>query len=115
MERVVNTKIELARQRDVVAQAAGGEVLAKFVSELSEISVRQAEMEAQLGVARDQLRKAETALAQGIVPTDRIKAFERRAAEAAQAEERLVLWRCCHGLAYAVVLRCQSPGVWISV
>ena len=65
-ERVVKAKVELARQKEAVAQSAGGELLAKFHSELSEMSVRQAEMEARLGVALDQLRKAEAQLAQAV-------------------------------------------------
>jgi hypothetical protein len=66
LELLIKAKIELDRQREAVAQAAGGELLAKFLSELSEISVRQAEMEVQQGVARDQLRKAVTSMTQRI-------------------------------------------------
>ncbi len=66
LERLIKAKSELDRHREAVAQAAGGDLLAKFLSELSELSVRQAELEAQQGVTRDQLRKAVTSVTQRI-------------------------------------------------
>jgi hypothetical protein len=66
LDRLIKAKIELDRQRETVAQAAGGELVAKFLSELSEISVREAELQAQQGVARDQLRKAVTSMTQRV-------------------------------------------------
>ncbi|MBP8303577.1 MAG: hypothetical protein KBE04_05555 [Phycisphaerae bacterium] len=89
LEGVVKAKVEMARQREAVAQAAGGELLTKYHSELSEISVRQAEMEAQLGVVRDQLRKVEAQLAQAA--TTMPQRIERDLAMKSlrQAEERI--------------------------
>jgi hypothetical protein len=88
-ERVVKAKVELARQREAVAQSAGGELLAKFHSELSEISVRQAEMEAQVGVARDQLRKAEAQLAQAVASMPQRIERDLAMRSLKEAEERI--------------------------
>jgi hypothetical protein len=66
LDRLIKAKSDLERQREAVAQAAGKELLAKFLSELSELSVRQAELEAQQGVARDQMRKVVTSMTQRI-------------------------------------------------
>jgi len=75
LERAVNTQIEFAQQKEGVSQAAGGALLTKYLSELSEISVQQAEIEARLAVARDQLRKTEAALAQA--PAAMVQKVER--------------------------------------
>jgi len=89
LERVVKAKIELARQREAVAQAAGGELLTKFHSELSEISVRQAEMGAQVGVVRDQLRKTEAQLAQAATAMPQRIERDLAMQSLRQAEERV--------------------------
>ena len=89
LERLVQMEIELARQRDAVTQAAGGELLAMFLSELSQIPVRQAEMEAQLGMARDQLRNAETALAQAVTSMPQMIERDLAMRSLREAEERI--------------------------
>jgi hypothetical protein len=89
VERLVKAKIDLARQREAAAQAAGGEQLAKLMAGLSELAVQAAEKEAILPILHDQLGRLEAQLeqAQSSIP----KAIERDLAlrSLKQAEERI--------------------------
>lgn len=89
LERLVNTKLELARRKEAVVQAAGGDLLTKYQSELSEISVRQAEIDAQLPVVRDQLRRAEAAHAQSVTSMPQMIARDLAMKSLKEAEERI--------------------------
>jgi hypothetical protein len=89
VERLVKAKIELARQREITAQAAGGEQLSKLMAGLSELAVQAAEREAILPILRDQISRVDAQLnqAQTSIP----RAIERDLAlkSLRQAEEQI--------------------------
>jgi hypothetical protein len=66
LDRMIKAKAELDSHREAVAKAAGGELLARLLSQLADISVRQAELEALRAAARDQLKKIVTSMTQRI-------------------------------------------------
>jgi len=89
LERLVKTKLELARQKEATAQSAGGELLTKFSSELSEMSIRSAELEARLVITRDQLGKVDAQLAQARASFPQTIERELAMRSLKQSEERL--------------------------
>ncbi len=64
IEKLVKAKIDLARQREAAAQAAGGEQLSKLMAALSDLSVQAAEKEAIVPILRDHLGRLEAQIDQ---------------------------------------------------
>ncbi|UCD48719.1 MAG: hypothetical protein JSW27_14435 [Phycisphaerales bacterium] len=83
-ENLTRAKIELARRREELANAAGGGQLKEFNSELSRMAIDTAEKRAELEFLRRQLAETEDQLAQA-------STFDPRAARIRTAREALDL------------------------